>query len=312
MGSKEKGVQAINPVTFNQHLQEAFDTLSKITNNIAAKKGLTHHQGWGETPLFVYETEQAREDKVLNEAQASEYRNAIFDNLPFPLFRLDGTIRATPEMTADGSQGKYHFRALVGDRSNSLHIMAAIDELYDDPDDSKLADSVLYPLWLFVLNLRYDEKEASYTYDSMAGVGGKWVPSELLGGTKHVNRLCSAIISSVAVFLHDAMGSATHIATVRPNRQGKSVEWIKARTHYTLITHGHPANSRTVRQGDRVTVDEAKELTRMAHNRRAHYRVLKSERYKAAKGQRIFIRATWIGPKSWQDQGGRQIYQIHT
>jgi hypothetical protein len=88
------------------------------------------------------------------------------------------------------------------------------------------------------------------------------------------------------------------------------VEWIKARTHYTLITHGHPANRKEVAEGERVAGDEKGELIRMAHSRREHWRTYKHERYRFARGQRQLIQATWVGPKEWQDEGGKQIYHI--
>lgn len=112
-------------------------------------------------------------------------------------------------------------------------------------------------------------------------------------------------------FAHDSMAPTNHIAEVRPViGEPRSVEWMRARTHYTLIAHGHPANKKTVGAGDRVAVDAGEELSRLAHNRRAHYRTLRHERYRFAKGRRIFVRSTWVGPKEWQDEGGRQIYKI--
>jgi hypothetical protein len=57
-------------------------------------------------------------------------------------------------------------------------------------------------------------------------------------------------------------------------------------------------------------VDSSAELTRMAHNRRAHQRTLRSERFRYARGKTIWVKATWVGPKEWKDAGGRQIYRI--
>jgi len=125
-----------------------------------------------------------------------------------------------------------------------------------------------------------------------------------------LQKLISIIIRHTLSFGLDCMEPNTHMATVHPADERRSVEWVKARTHYTLITHGHPANRKEVQEGERVKGDATGELTRMAHNRRAHYKTLKHERFRFARGKRIFVKATWIGPKEWADEGGKQIYKI--
>jgi hypothetical protein len=123
-------------------------------------------------------------------------------------------------------------------------------------------------------------------------------------------RVIATVLIMFTVFLTSAMSPQTHVVAVKPNQPQRSVQWLQARTHYTLITHGHPANRPTVKHGERVQSDDEGEIKRMAHNRRAHYRTLRHERYRFARGQRIFVRATWVGPKEWQDSGGKQIYRI--
>lgn len=119
-------------------------------------------------------------------------------------------------------------------------------------------------------------------------------------------------LKSVFCFCSDAMVPSNHMVEVKPVRDEakRSIEWQRARTHYTLITHGHPANNRNVQHGQSVPDDCKGEITRMAHNRRAHYRLLRSDRFRFAKGQRVFVRSTWVGPKEWKDEGGKQIYKI--
>ncbi len=99
-------------------------------------------------------------------------------------------------------------------------------------------------------------------------------------------------------------------AVVSPNKPGKSVEWVKGREHYTIVHRHHAANSADVAEGAELDSSDATTLKRVAHSRRAHTRLLRSDRYKEKKGQRIAIRATWVGPKEWQEEGGRQIYRI--
>jgi len=122
--------------------------------------------------------------------------------------------------------------------------------------------------------------------------------------------ILGAMTVSFDAFIASAMSPQVHIATVCPEREHKSVEWRRARTHYTLITHGHPANKTGILAGARVSSDREGELTRMAHNRRAHYRMLRHERYRYARGKRVFVKASWVGPKEWRDEGGRQVYRI--
>src|SRR5262249_24958220 len=120
----------------------------------------------------------------------------------------------------------------------------------------------------------------------------------------------NGLLKSVAAFNISANSRNNHVAEVKPDQSNRSVEWLKARTHYTLITHGHPANNPDISHGDKVYVDATKELQRMAHNRRAHQRTLRAARFRYARGKTIWVKATWVGPKEWRDEGGKQIYKI--
>lgn len=118
------------------------------------------------------------------------------------------------------------------------------------------------------------------------------------------------VLTTLLAFLIDVTKPTNHIVLITPNKPSKSVQWLKARTHYTLITHGHPANRKSVGEKQRVANDAQGELSRLAHNRRAHWRIYRHERYRFAKGDRRWVKAAWIGPKEWQDEGGKQIYRI--
>lgn len=101
------------------------------------------------------------------------------------------------------------------------------------------------------------------------------------------------------------------MALVRPNKEGKSVEWMTAREHYTVIHRYHPANNEAIAEGAAVAA-ESDDVTikRTAHSRRAHTRLLSSAKFRFKQGQRVFVRACWCGPKEWKDEGGKQIYRI--
>ena len=115
----------------------------------------------------------------------------------------------------------------------------------------------------------------------------------------------------VSKFSIDVMSPANHIAAVRPSTAGKSVEWQRARTHYVILNRRHPANTFGLKTGSTVNSDDQHRLERIAHSRRAHYRLLRSPRFKNKAGQRIFIRSTWVGPKEWRDESG-SIYLLHS
>jgi hypothetical protein len=92
-----------------------------------------------------------------------------------------------------------------------------------------------------------------------------------------------------------------------PIPKGKSIIWQQQREHYVLLHKSHPANTNASK--DRKKIDDEPQILKAAHCRRAHFRLLKSAKFKYKIGQRIFIRATWVGPKEWQDRAG-QIYKI--
>lgn len=101
------------------------------------------------------------------------------------------------------------------------------------------------------------------------------------------------------------------MALVRPNKAGKSVEWMKSREHYTIIHRYHPANNEAVVEGAAIPTESEDVISkRMAHSRRAHTKLLSSPKFRFKQGQRVFVRACWCGPKEWKDEGGKQIYRI--
>lgn len=87
---------------------------------------------------------------------------------------------------------------------------------------------------------------------------------------------------------------------------GKSVLWQRAREHYVFLHKSHPSNKIGATGGEAEKGGATVE--RMAHSRRAHFRLLRSAKYKKI-GQRIWIKSAWVGPKEWKDRSG-QIYKI--
>lgn len=116
-----------------------------------------------------------------------------------------------------------------------------------------------------------------------------------------------ALYNSLLVLCYEYLAPHNFRARVTPSAEGKSVEWVRAREHYTVIHRHHSANNAAVKEGQVVT--DSKASTRLAHSRRAHTRLLTAAKWKFKRGQRVFVRASWVGPKEWKDTAG-QTYQI--
>jgi hypothetical protein len=108
-------------------------------------------------------------------------------------------------------------------------------------------------------------------------------------------------------FVKEVNSAAYFVAACRPDKKGKTIEWMKSRTHYVLLHRSHPANNRLIVPGQNVK-EGADYIKRQAHTRRAHSRVLRSPKFKNKIGQTIRIKACWVGPKEWQQSGS--IYRL--
>jgi hypothetical protein len=104
----------------------------------------------------------------------------------------------------------------------------------------------------------------------------------------------------------DFMNPHFFLCRKSPIQTGRSAEWIKAREHYVLIHKTHPAN-RAGAVGVFQKTDSS--CTRSAHSRRAHYRLLRSPKFKNKVGQKVWVKSTWVGPREWSDSSN-QIYRI--
>ena len=135
---------------------------------------------------------------------------------------------------------------------------------------------------------------------------GKQVKRDEIRDPKRLDIYDNAARHVLFSFFASLLNPHLHLATVRPDKQGKSVEWMRQRTHFVFIHKSHQANR--VGFSGKADVCE-KQIQRMAHSRRAHYRVLRHPKYKNKIGQKIHVRSCWVGPKEWQGNSG-QIYRI--
>ncbi len=273
----------MNLITFNEHFAV-----------VASNEGRTAYEKACVAPLFDYVSIRSHVsdqiDRLIAETPDTSYHEF---KLPFPILRAEFDLK-------ESARSKTICRYQIMAFAESAIIYFRV------PSERSLKRQ------LYSIQLRDSGQfEINWWQDRIKEwtLVGRYNISTI-SAEHHGFELYRQLVGTLVAFAMDAMSPNIHMATVQPSEQGRSVQWIKARTHYTLITHGHPANKATVRHGDRIASDTGEELTRMAHNRRAHYKTLKHERYKYARGRRIFVKATWVGPKEWKDEGGKQIYRI--
>ncbi len=295
----------MNVRRFNEGFEQAEKEL------IASAKTKPHIPAtWRVAPLFNYESQYSREIQLLKDATTeTQFR------LPFSVMRLAVTEH-------DAERGRYQVHFVVDGRdSDEITMMVLVRDLFHDllPPSDSLWRRVM-PMAFYVSQLRWNERdtENQVLYNSAFRYAGRWVrPFDLKGDELiMLNALrdtyVNGAVDALAAFALDSMSPAFHLAEVKPDQPGRSVEWTRQRTHYTLIHHGHPVSKMKPSQNGLLTVnvDKNEELTRMAHARRAHYKTLRHPRYRFMRGKTIFVRAAWVGPKEWREEGSKQIYRI--
>lgn len=119
-----------------------------------------------------------------------------------------------------------------------------------------------------------------------------------------VGSFCSvAVLDLLWHFVHPSFQSVK----VGPEPElcdGRSVEWRQAREFYTVVHRRSGAG----RSGG--VLPHQRSVALAAHARRAHERVLRSERWGASRGKRVWVRSAWVGPKEWRDEASRQVYRV--
>lgn len=309
----------MNIVRFNEPFQNALKLWPYGHQTIGGGSEclLNPFTKWQAAPLFEYYSTRTKEKTMIRELVDSGVRLEA-GNWPFDTFRLSVSQTCDERWEENGKlcgEGQYRMDAIVTRKRERIFILANIIRLYDETR-STLAMSRRYNPLIVYLDDCYTsvDNPAEYAFRSNTFASGRWLNQSIS------HALIQGVMDCVAAFISDSMVPTNHIAQVRPVQEAfRSVEWVQARTHYTLITHGHPANKRSVREGACVTVDADAELKRMAGNRKGHYKTLRHPRFKYALNEKryadkpkgtIYVKACWVGPKEWRDAGGRQIYKI--
>lgn len=137
--------------------------------------------------------------------------------------------------------------------------------------------------------------------------GANFVSPHQFSKEKHMKQYVSGIFTSLCWFIREVSLPSNFVASVSPDKKGKSVEWTKARTHYVILHKAHPANSKGVKEGTNIT-RSSESIKRQAHTRRAHARILRSPRFRNKVGLTIYVKATWVGPSEWKEAGS--VYRM--
>ena len=246
-----------------------------------------------QSPLFLWS--DLEPDKLLSLPNHDDVFQLIVGNpniIPFRSMRLYIQANSLDRLSCKG------FKVWMHHDGESLHTRTM---RVGEPGDEKI-----------VLGIRAGKCTARGRDD------GKEVEVSIRSGKTFLNQLeiarsliwaqyLQAVWTSICWFIREASQPSNFTASVTPDKKGKSVEWMKARTHYVILHKAHPANSKQVAVGSTVT-RSSESIKRQAHTRRAHARILRSPRFRNKLGQTIYVKATWVGPSEWKENGS--IYRM--
>lgn len=246
------------------------------------------------SPLIVWNEDSAEDFKETDFREA--FTEFMCPRLHFSKFRVSGKYT-----TLDG--GWYKFKAWVKKISENKYVVAI-----KQTETSEIKN--VKDFCLLVVEVSYSGKFSS---SFIPLVGYKVLSFDGKGSQVETAGLTQDIIWSVACewinkLVIDFYNPSLFLAKKNPKLpNGKSVLWEKAREHFVFIHKSHPANSQE--SFNKKTISDGNTIDRVAHSRRAHFRLLRSPKFKNKAGQKIWIKSSWIGPKEWADQSG-QIYKI--
>ncbi len=121
---------------------------------------------------------------------------------------------------------------------------------------------------------------------------GAYYPADY--DSEFANLSCVMRFSGIYTALELINNPSMHIVESFPTKKMNDVRWRFSRSHYYVVSAEH---NRSVNRGERIALNGI--VTRAMHWRRAHFRTLRSERWKASRGKRVWIRRAWIGPTTW-------------
>jgi hypothetical protein len=281
----------MNHVTFNDPVKNLTslyfgDDHEKEVSSLLSRKSF-------EAPLF--EWAGVNNDKIMSLPNDFDIIDALSTEpnlLPFKRFRL--FVKPTPQEALLGMKSRRWWIHHVPSALTLLHAM--------DGGDA--------PDWKNLLILR----NGARTIQTVHSFQGELLNRDLLEKygarptfQKDLDEAAQIAFTQFCWFVREYTSPQNFVASVTPDKKGKSVEWLQTRTHYVLLNRHHPANDKAVMKGAKVAPGE-EYIQRRAHSRRAHARILRSPRFRNKVGQTIRVKACWVGPDEWEQFGS--IYRM--
>lgn len=241
-----------------------------------------------ESPVFLYQSEH-KHDFTDEETQWIETnvmemmgRTAFPKAVPFPAFRISYTDCPVFEQWVVGAYHAVCFRC--DDGWSHPKVVLWSSHMHTRGEGQM-------KLWKWANGQIMDDKNRA----------GK---VEMVSTEAEQKEFANACLRWLGMFLFDVMGQGKVIVKVTPPGPGRSVEWVKQRTHYLVLDGRHAAKCRDTKRGP---TDH--ELVRAAHWRRAHLRRLSSDKFKHKKGLLVMVKRAWVGPEEWKGDDGK-IYKV--
>lgn len=284
--------QKMNPITFNNSLLVLEQTAPD--KHLKAKL-----RAMAESPLIKWSEPT---DADWNHA---DFPEVFFENkcprLPFKMFRVDGFYHYKGD-------GFSKFKAWLV--QNGIHEKNPGYTVVIEPQSDENGDLVSQGIkpFLLITNFRAIDREPElgkikWTYQCFDIKSRKVYNKEV--STEVMASVCFEWVCKLCIDFYNP-----HLflcKTHPPIPQGKSVAWQKAREHFVLLHKSHSANKAEA-VGQKV-IEDGGTVDRIAHSRRAHFRLLRSPRFRHKQGARVWVKSAWCGPKEWSDRSG-QIYKI--
>lgn len=114
-------------------------------------------------------------------------------------------------------------------------------------------------------------------------------------------------LDSLSYFCSIVNSPGNFLVKVSPSnnaKKGRSVQWIESKSHYIILGREH--GKMMMNNGTR---DFNGTITRAMHNRRAHKRLLTSDRFRNKRGQSVWVKSSWVGPKEWEGTD-KKVYRV--
>lgn len=246
------------------------------------------------SPVFLFELDsvgelsQAENDFI---AQHVTQENGVFPKwVPFPIFRL--CFRVGFDQWWFGTNGKSMVWRFLYENNDGPSVIF-LSQFDERPNANNS------------LHIFHDFKPVSDEALKHAEVVSSKGTKSPMTDEQTLKNVMWSPMNQLRDFLFTLQSSAfTTLKVEPPEKQGKTVHWRLARTHYCILKHEDAQASQK-----RLTGPTEHEINRAAHWRRAHLRRLMSDKFTHKKGTIIQIKHAWVGPSEWVGLD-KKIYKV--